>query len=398
MADIPRLPGSLSLDRLTAEESSTFVPEDTDNDEPAMIIYTAGAAGKPLGIMLTHYNWYSQLAGYYETVLLDAWGVKAQVRLDHQETELFGVDRNRVSLLTLPLFHGYGNFVLNLEFLTGGKVVLLTRWNPEDAMAAIERYHVTDFRGVPTMFIQILNHPAAPKYDLSSLKMCICGAAPMPLDMAQEWKKRYGIHIWEGYGLSEATIVNCGNVAEKRPPKYGSVGKCYQKANKITILNTENEELKPGERGEICIKGPAVMKGYWNKPEETARVIRDGWLHSGDIGYVDEEGYLFITGREKDLIIRGGENIYPREIEAILLEHPEVAEVGVVGMPDPVYGEAVKAFVVPRTPGAITEEDLYDFCRERFPSYKRPKAISILAHLPKDDRGQVSRQALKTLL
>lgn len=392
-----QLPEALSLEQITAHASPALAIEETDNNDTAVMIYTAGTTGNPKGVMLTHYNWYSHVTGYYETVLLDAWGVRAKAIVDGKETEVFGIDRNRVSLITLPLFHGYGIFALTLEFLTGGKLVLIPRWNPEDAMDCIEKYKITDFRGVPTMYIQILNHPAAPKYDLSSLKMCICGAAPMPLEVAKEWKQKYGTDIWEGYGLSEATTVNSGNAAERRPPKYGSVGKCYQKANTMSILDDEGHVLPPRGIGEICIKGPAVMKGYWNKPEETAEAIRDGWLHTGDIGYTDEDGYIYITDRKKDLIIRGGENIYPKEIENILHTHPEVLEAGVVGMPDPVYGEAVKAFVALKTPGSVTVEDLMDFCREKLPSYKRPKVIRILDALPKNAVGKILRRELRNL-
>ncbi|HOJ52074.1 MAG TPA: long-chain fatty acid--CoA ligase [Syntrophales bacterium] len=389
--------GTLALKEITALASEELSLEETDNDDTAVMIYTAGTTGVPKGVMLTHYNWYSHVSGYYETVLLDAWGVRVKAMVNGKETEVFGIDRNRVSLITLPLFHGYGVFALNLEFLTGGKLVLVPRWNPEEAMACIEKYKVTDFRGVPTMYIQILNHPAAPKYDLSSLKMCICGAAPMPLEVARLWKERYGVDIWEGYGLSEATTVNCGNAAENRPPKYGSIGKCYQKANTIQILDDDGNILPPGQVGEICIKGPAVMKGYWNKPKETAEAIRDGWLHTGDVGYMDEDGYLYITDRKKDLIIRGGENIYPKEIENILHTHPAVLEAGVVGMPDPVYGEAVKAFVVLKTPGAVTVEELMDFCREKLPAYKRPKVIRILDALPKSAVGKILRRELRNI-
>ncbi len=304
-------------------EADTLDLADTDNDDTAVMIYTAGTTGNPKGVMLTHYNWYSHVTGYYEQVMLDSWGVSVkgvvqekdlrQGKTPLEEVEVFGVRRNRVSLITLPLFHGYGVFALNLEYLTGGKLVVMSRWNAEEAMDCIERFRITDFRGVPTMYIQLLNHPAAPKYDLSSLQTCICGSAPMPLEVARQWREKYGIDIWEGYGLSEATTVNCGNIAGRQPPKYGSIGKCYQKGNTIKIFDENDREVPTGETGEIVIKGPGVMKGYWNKPVETAEAIRDGWLHTGDVGYMDEEGYLFITDRKKDLIIRGGRTSTPRK-------------------------------------------------------------------------------------
>ncbi len=274
---------------------------------------------------------------------------------------------------------------------------MLSRFDPEEAMKSIEQHKVTEFRGVPTMYIQILNHPAASRYNLTSLKTCICGSAPMPLEVAHQWREKYGIDIWEGYGLSEATTVNCGNIAGRRPPKYGSIGKCYQKCNTIKIVDDNDREAPTGQVGEIVIKGPGVMKGYWKKPKETAEVLRNGWLHTGDIGYADEDGYLYLTDRKQDLIIRGGENIYPKEIENILHQHPEVLEAGVIGIPDPVYGDAVKAFVVLKTPGAVTEEEILGFCRQRLPAFKIPKSVRFMEALPKSAVGKVLRRELRNL-
>ena len=254
----------LSFNGICAAQPDALALADTDNDDTAVMIYTAGTTGNPKGVMLTHYNWYTHVTGYYDRVFLDSWGVSVrgeirepdggQAGKEPREGEVFGVSRDRVSLITLPLFHGYGIFALNLEFLTGGKLVVINRWDPEEAMKSIETYRVTDFRGVPTMYIQILNHPSLAKYDLRSLRTCICGAAPMPLAVARAWKEKFGIDIWEGYGLSEATTVNCGNIAERRPPKYGSIGKCYQKCNAIKIFDSQNRELPAGQTGEIVIR------------------------------------------------------------------------------------------------------------------------------------------------
>lgn len=397
----------ISYEKIIQQGSDQLVIEETDNDATAVMIYTAGTTGNPKGVMLTHYNWYTHVTGYYELVLLDAWGVTAkgkiqkrddgQDKIADEKEEVFGVTRNRVSLITIPLFHGYGVFALNLEFLTGGKLVLVSRWDTEEAMKRIEQFKITEFRGVPTMYIQLLNHPAASKYDLSSLKTCICGSAPMPLEVARNWKEKYGIDIWEGYGLSEATTVNCGNIAGRRPPKYGSIGKCYQKCNTIKIFDENDRELPAGQTGEIVIKGPGVMKGYWNKPAETAEVLRNGWLHTGDVGCADEDGYLYITDRKKDLIIRGGENIYPKEIENVLHRHPQVLEAGVIGVPDAVYGEVVKAFVVLKCAGAASEEELINFCKENLPTYKRPKSIQLMDSLPKSAVGKILRRELRNI-
>jgi len=388
---------AISCDKIIKQASDTLVLEDTDNDDLAVILYTAGTTGNPKGVMLTHYNWYTHVSGYYELVLLDNRGVTLKGRKNKQDVEVFGIDRSRISLITLPLFHGYGVFAVNLEFLTGGKLVILRRWDAEEAMRCIEQFKVTEFRGVPTMYIQMLNHPHADKYDLSSLQICVCGSAPMPLEVARMWKEKYGIDIWEGYGLTEATTVNCGNLAGRRPPKYGSIGKCYQKCNTIKIFDQNDRELPPGQIGEIVIKGPGVMKGYWNKPKETAEIIRNGWLHTGDIGHTDEDGYIYLTERKKDLIIRGGENVYPKEVEDVLHNHPQVLEAGVIGIPDAVYGEEVKAFVVLKAAGAATEKELIDFCKKHLPTYKRPKSIQLMDSLPKSAVGKILRRELRKL-
>lgn len=398
---------ALSFDAIIQNAPDKTILEETDNDDTAVMIYTAGTTGNPKGVMLTHYNWYSHVAGYYDQVLLDSWGVTARgiirglggggKKSPEPEGEVYGVSRQRISLITLPLFHGYGVFAVALEYLTGGKLVMLGRWDPEEAMSAIDRHQVTEFRGVPTMYIQLLNHPESSKYSLQSLKTCICGSAPMPLNMARQWKEKYGIDIWEGYGLSEATTVNAGNVAGHRPPKYGSIGLCYQKFNTMKIFDENDRELPPGQTGEIVIKGPGVMKGYWNKPAETAQAIRNGWLHTGDIGHVDEDGYFFITDRKKDLIIRGGENISPKEIENILYQYPAVLEASVIGIPDPVYGETVKAFIVLKEKDAATDEDLMAYCRDQLPAYKRPTIIRVIDAMPKSAVGKILKRELRKL-
>jgi long-chain acyl-CoA synthetase len=382
---------ALSYDIITGREPGEIALTETGNDDVAVIIYTAGTTGNPKGVMLTHYNWFTHITGYYELVLLDRRGIEVKGR----EATVFGVARNRVSLVTLPLYHGYGVFAMNLEFLTGGRMILLSRWDTEEAMKCIEQYRVSEFRGVPTMYIQLLNYPAADKYDLSSLQVCICGSAPMPLEVARQWKAKYGIDIWEGYGLSEATTVNCGNIAAGKEPRYGSIGKCYQKCNTISIFGPDDRELPAGEIGEIVIKGPCVMKGYWNKPRETAEAIRDGWLHTGDVGRKDEDGYIYITDRKKDLIIRGGENVYPTEVENVLHRHPQVMECGVIGIPDSTYGEEIMAFIVLKTEGSATEEELIDFCREQLPAFKRPKTIQFMDSLPKSSVGKILRRELR---
>ena len=401
------IPGDmLPYSGISEVEADGLVTEDTDNHDLAVILYTAGTTGSPKGVMLTHNNWYTHVTGYYDLVLLDTWGVglKRKVRAKSsvrgvaawREEQVFGVSRNRVSLIALPLFHGYGIFAVSLEFLTGGRLVVLGRWDAEEAMRHIQQFGVTEFRSVPTMYIQLLNHPAAAEYDLSSLRVCICGSAPMPLEVARQWKERYGIDIWEGYGLSEATTVNCGNIAG-HSPRYGSIGKCYQKCNTIKIFDGDDRELPPNRTGEIVIRGSGVMLGYWNRPEETAEALLNGWLHTGDIGHMDEDGYLYITERKKDLIIRGGENVYPKEVENVLHMHPMVLEAGVIGVPDPVYGEEVRAFVVLKVSGSADEKEIIDFCSQHLPAYKRPKSVFFMEALPRSAVGKVLRRELRSI-
>lgn len=404
--DSDEAPGAISYNKLVEQSADKLTIEDTDNDDIAALIYTAGTTGRPKGVMLNHYSFYTHVSGYYEMTLdtrgimvkgvVSEWDVK-QDKMVEKEVEVFGINHKRVSLMALPLFHAYGIVRAKLELLTGGRLILLRRWDAEEAMKLIEQHKVTDFPGVPTMYIQILNHPNVDKYDLSSLHTCICGSAPMPLEVAREWQRKYGVDIWEGYGLTEATAVNCGNIGARRSPKYGSVGKCYQKCNTFKIFDQNDQELPPGKEGEIVIRGPAVMKGYWNMPEETAEALRGGWLHTGDIGSMDEDGYIYLTERKKDLIIRGGENIYPKEVENVLYNHGQVLEAGVIGIPHPVYGEEVKAFVALKSGASVTEEELIDFCKQHLPTYKRPKSIQFLDSLPKSAIGKILRKELRAL-
>jgi long-chain acyl-CoA synthetase len=249
---------------------------------------------------------------------------------------------------------------------------------------------------VPTMYIQMLEFPELDKYDLSSLEDCQSGAAPLPVEVALRWKEKVGVDIREGWGLTESGAITTGQPADLTP-KYGSIGKCLLKCNTIKVFDEKGQELPPGQQGEIAIKGPTVMKGYWNLPEETVKAIKDGWLYTGDIGYMDKDGYFYITGRKKDIIIRGGENVSPTEVEEIILQHPAVAEAGVVGIPDAVYGEEIKAFVVIKPGKHVNEEELIAFCKDRLPTFKLPKGVQFTESLPKNLLGKVLRAELRKL-
>jgi long-chain acyl-CoA synthetase len=316
------------------------------------------------------------------------------VQTEHLVT---GPDRNTLSLACLPLSHSYGISFSNFGNVVGGSSVMMRWWNPAEAMKLIESMRIKYIVLVPTMYVQILDHPDFDKYDLSSLKYCICGAAALDPGVGLKWKEKVGVHILEGWGMTESGATTTGNNSI-RPPKYGSIGENMLRCNKVKIFDDDDKELPPGGTGELVIKGPAVMKGYWNLPEETERALRNGWLHTGDIGHMDEDGYLFITDRKKDLIIRGGENVSPREVEDVVCKYPKVAEAGCVGVKDGVYGEEIKAFVVLKPGEKCTEAEIIEHCKKSLPTFKTPKQVQFIQALPKNILGKTLRVELRKLV
>lgn len=397
--------GTISYRNIMSTSSEQLTIEETDNDDIAALIYTAGTTGPPKGVMHTHYSLYINALSLYEYVLVHrSVTLQLKTRAFNPETLQFnevtqlvsGVNRAMVSLAVLPLSHSYGMALSNTGNFVGGKAVVLPWWNVEEALKAIQSFRVTQMAAVPTMYIQLLEFPELDKYDLSSLEECVCGAAPLPVEVALKWKEKVGVDIREGWGLTESGATTTGQPADL-PPKYGSIGKCLLKCNTIKVFDEKGQELPPGQQGEIVVKGPTLMKGYWNLPEETARTIKDGWLYTGDIGYMDEDGYFYITARKKDIIIRGGENVSPAEVEEVLLQHPAVAEAGIVGIPDAVYGEEVKAFVVVKSGEHVNEEELIAFCKDCLPTFKRPKKVQFVESLPRNLLGKVLRAELRKL-
>ena len=277
-----------------------------------------------------------------------------------------------------------------------GTGVLMRWFDPGAALALIQEYRVTVMAVVPTMLVYLLNHPDLDKYDVSSLERVGCGAAPCPVELLQAFEKRFGCTIYEGYGLTESTVV-CTTQRRDRPKVVGSVG-IPLPGFTVKILDQEHQEMALGELGEICVRGPNVMRGYYRLPDLTAETVRDGWLHTGDIGRMDADGNVYVVDRKKDMIIRGGLNVYPRDIEEVLFKHPAVAEAAVIGRPDSDYGEEVIAFVVLRAGARASEADILAFCGERLAKYKTPKQVIFTGSLPKSGVGKVMRRELRDSL
>ncbi|TMR21708.1 long-chain fatty acid--CoA ligase [Nonomuraea turkmeniaca] len=340
-------------------------------DDTAVIHYTSGTTGRPKGIELTHAN----LGGNAETVA---------------RMHALGVDD--VVLGALPLYHTFGQTCsLNATVHAGARLTLLRRFEAGRALEVIRRDGVTVFQGVPTMYIALLDHPGAS--DMSMLRVCTSGGAALPLDVLRAYESRFGCQIIEGYGLSETSPVAATNRGgDGRRP--GSIGWPIRGVE-MKVVDEEGREAPRGEIGEIVVRGPNVMKGYWNDPVGTAEAIRDGWFHTGDLGRVDEDGFFFLVDRRRDVIIRGGYTVYPREVEEVLYEHPAVRQAAVLGVPHPELGEEIEAVVAVR-PGAgpVTCEELRDFVRERVAAYKYPRRISLVDELPMSHTGKILKRAL----
>lgn len=358
----------------TAQPTVVETPFDFEEDL-ALLQYTGGTTGSPKGVMLTHKNLISN------ATMCDSWLYKTK---DGEET-IMGI---------IPLFHVYGlTTVLILSVMQGNKMVLLPKFDPETALKTINKQKPTLFPGAPTLYIGLMNHPDIAKYDLSSIEACLSGSAPLPAEVQEKFEKLTGGKLVEGYGLTETSPVTHSNLVWGERTK-GSIGLPYPDTDCKIFQTGTTTPVPNGEIGEIAIKGPQVMKGYWNKPEETAATIVDGWLLTGDLGYMDDEGHFFIVDRKKDMIIAGGFNIYPREIEEVLYEHEAVQECVVAGIPDPYRGETVKAYIVLKEGYNVTEEELNTHCREHLASFKVPRVYEFRKELPKTAVGKILRRSL----
>ncbi|RKQ37949.1 long-chain-fatty-acid--CoA ligase [Oceanobacillus halophilus] len=351
-------------------------PEIKPKEDLALLQYTGGTTGNPKGVMLTHYNLVSNVQ------MCEAWLYKTK-------------DSRQSTLAVLPFFHVYGmTTVMNFSVMQGSKMILMPKFNPNDVLKTISKEKPTLFPGAPTIYIGLLNHPDLHKYDLSSIEACISGSAPLPHEVQEQFEKVTGGRLVEGYGLTESSPVTHANfVWNKRV--NGSIGVPWPDTDaKIFRADTDLEEADIGEVGELAVKGPQIMKGYWKNPEETEKVLKDGWLFTGDLGYMDEDGYFYIVDRKKDMIIAGGYNIYPREVEEVLYEHEAIQEAVVAGIPDPYRGETVKAYVVLKEGSNVTEDELNAFARENLAAYKVPRIYEFRSELPKTAVGKILRRRL----
>ena len=283
--------------------------------------------------------------------------------------------------------------MMNTLLYLGGTITLLPRFEPQKALEVMARDRVTYFAGVPTMYFYLLNFPTADQYDLSALKFCVSGGAAMPVEVMHAFNRKYNVTILEGYGLSETSPVASFNHLD-REPKPGSIGIPIW-GIEMRVVDGEGREVPNGELGEIVIRGHNVMKGYYKRPEATADAIRNGWFYSGDIAYRDDDGFFFIKDRVKDMIIRGGFNVYPREIEEVLYGHPAIAEAAVIGVPDPALGEEVKAVVAFKPGQTATASEIIEYCKERLAAYKYPRFVEIRDTLPKTATGKILKRELR---
>lgn len=350
-------------------------PEFDFENDLALLQYTGGTTGSPKGVMLTHKNIIAN------ATMCDKWLYKTK----RGEETVIGI---------IPLFHVYGlTTVLILSVMQGNRMVLLPKFDAETALKTINKQKPTLFPGAPTLYIGLMNHPDIEKYDLSSIEACMSGSAPLPGDVQEKFERVTGGKLVEGYGLTETSPVTHSNLVWGKRIK-GSIGLPYPDTDCKIFQTGTMEEVPHGEIGEIAIKGPQVMQGYWNNPEATAATLVDGWLLTGDLGYMDKDGHFFIVDRKKDMIIAGGFNIYPREIEEVLYEHEAVQECVVAGIPDPYRGETVKAYIVQKEGYNITEEEFNTFCREQLASFKVPRIYEFRKELPKTAVGKILRRSL----
>jgi long-chain acyl-CoA synthetase len=360
-----------SWEILFQETNDIFVSPSIHEDDLAVILYTSGTTGKPKGAMLSHRNMVSN--------------VESMSRL----TEFSEEDR---IITVLPMFHVFCISVcINIPIACGATIVIVPKFSPAEVINTIRREKATLFAGVPTMFSFMLQVPQSTAEDFSSIRACFSGGASIPVELLHRFEEKYNVRILEGYGLSETAPVTAFNPL-RGTRKPGSVGKDVPDV-KNKVVDPEGIEVPRGEIGELIVKGPNVMMGYLGMPEATSSALKDDWFYTGDLARMDEEGYIYIVDRKKDMILFGGYNVYPREVEEVLYQHPAIVEAAVVGITDKEYGEIVKAFVVSNDE-CTTMDDILHFCQDKLAKYKLPKQVEFMKELPKNSTGKILKRAL----
>jgi long-chain acyl-CoA synthetase len=371
--------GSISYSKIISEEKNELQEIPIEKNDHAFIFYTSGTTGKPKGAILTHWSTCYTLAG---------------IRMALGPERGDEAEEDECALIFLPLFHVNAMMSMLSGIYRGFKIALLRKFSVREFGPTVERYKCTFFSAVPKVYKILLEaKDTVKKHDLSSLKFGVCGAAPMPAERIVEFEKEFGIEILEGYGLTEGTVASTLHRRGGKK-KIGSIGPALP-GQEVRIMDENGNFLGPNQVGEIVIRGDNVMVGYFGKEEETKKTLKDGWLHTGDIGYVDEEGFFYIVDRSKDMIIKGGENIYPKEVEDVLHQHPKVHDAAVIGVKHEIHGEEVKAFIVPKIGEKITEEEIIEFASKHLADYKVPRIVEFVIGLPTNPVGKVMKKELR---
>ncbi|MCS6875120.1 MAG: long-chain fatty acid--CoA ligase [Pyrinomonadaceae bacterium] len=369
--------------QLIAQESADFETYPTAPHDTCSILYTSGTTGQPKGAELSHMN------VYFNSIV--AWNL-------HITSIGIEKDKQYVCLITLPLFHTTGQTAqMNAQFYAGNKIVLLPRFEPQAFLETVRKEKVNFWTGVPTMYWAILKHVEENKIDVSpyaeTMLIMSSGGAPMPVEVMKKFEQTFGVRVLEGYGLSETSPIVSFNHPQL-PSKPGTVGQPVFGVE-VKCVDDNDNEVPRGERGEIVVRGHNVMKGYYKRPEDTAEAMKNGWFHTGDIGIIDEEGYISIVDRKKEMILRGGYNIYPRELEEVIMTHPEVSLCAVIGVPDERLGEEIKAYVVRKQGSTLTEEEFIEWCKTQFAANKYPRYVEFRDSLPISGTGKILKRMLK---
>lgn len=375
-ADPSPIEGVPTLGSLMAGQKGTFETERTGAEDTAVIIYTSGTTGKPKGAELTH-----------SSLLLNA-GIAR---------DLFNINSEDRALIVLPLFHIFAmTCLMNAVAYGGGHSVLLPRFDAEAVFGLLQKHEITIFAGVPTMYWGLLNYKED-KFDYAkiskNLRVAASGGAALPVQVLSDFKERFGVNILEGYGMSEGSPIVTFNQADVGT-KPGSIGTPVWGVD-VKLVNDEGQEVPVGEKGELWYRGHNVMKGYYNKPEANAKTLTDGWLHSGDVAIKDEDGFYFIVDRTKDMIIRGGLNVYPREVEEVMIKHEAISLVAVIGIPHEQMGEEIKAFVVLNDGASVSENELIEYTKSKLAAYKYPRVIEFVDGLPMSATGKILKKELR---